>query len=435
MEKYLSGELSGLDQNAVERLMLDSDFESEAMEGFEQIGVEELKDDLAALNQNLEQKITEEKKIFPFWFKTAAAVAILALCSVLLLQIDYGVQKEAISESQKQEIPKASPDVESTTQTAKVITDTLLSMNQEPKLEEADEKESAVEALKDGKVLYLNKNEENFELLAFSESEDSYEEVNEISVPVPEPITSLPNEGLPEPEESLQVEKKISGRVEGLKMERTNNNFEKSPDDSKLRTFRKKESNAPSIKTVKGKVVAEDGAAVAGARVALRGSDRATTTDDEGNYSISVPAREDNTLVYDHEDLTSTEVQVNNLDQVDVKMSEFESEEEVASDKEEFFDVDTSATRSAYPIIGKSEFEKYLTRKVSEYESIKGLVILKVYVSPEGKLTKIEIEKGLGQPYDSAAIQYLKEGPFWSPALKDHQPVVDTVKVPVWFNH
>ncbi|MGD1959468.1 MAG: hypothetical protein ACFB2Y_11465, partial [Fulvivirga sp.] len=64
MEKYLNGTLSKEDRYEVEKLMMDSNFESEAFEGYAGTYVD-LEKDLAQLNQHLSDRIQQEKRLFP----------------------------------------------------------------------------------------------------------------------------------------------------------------------------------------------------------------------------------------------------------------------------------------------------------------------------------------------------------------------------------
>lgn len=55
---------------------------------------------------------------------------------------------------------------------------------------------------------------------------------------------------------------------------------------------------APANVTLSGKIEDENGRPLVGATVLLRGSSKGTSTDANGNYTLEVPAGNDNTLVY-----------------------------------------------------------------------------------------------------------------------------------------
>ena len=58
------------------------------------------------------------------------------------------------------------------------------------------------------------------------------------------------------------------------------------------------EPAAPTSVTMSGKIEDENGRPMVGATVMLKGSNKATSTDANGNYSLEVPAGTDNTLMY-----------------------------------------------------------------------------------------------------------------------------------------
>ncbi len=74
-------------------------------------------------------------------------------------------------------------------------------------------------------------------------------------------------------------------------------------------------------RTVTGKVTsAEDGSALPGVNVVLKGTTAGTVTDVEGNYKISVPA-EGGTLVFSFIGLTTSEIGIGSRQTVDVQMA------------------------------------------------------------------------------------------------------------------
>ena len=58
------------------------------------------------------------------------------------------------------------------------------------------------------------------------------------------------------------------------------------------------EPAAPTTETMTGRIVDENGHALVGATVLLKGSSKGTSTDASGNYSLEVPAGNENTLIY-----------------------------------------------------------------------------------------------------------------------------------------
>src|SRR5690606_38653333 len=73
--------------------------------------------------------------------------------------------------------------------------------------------------------------------------------------------------------------------------------------------------------TVSGKVVSsEDGAAIPGASILLKGTSVGTATDVDGTYSLQVPNL-DGTLVFSFIGYVSQEVAINNRSSIDVSLA------------------------------------------------------------------------------------------------------------------
>ena len=74
-------------------------------------------------------------------------------------------------------------------------------------------------------------------------------------------------------------------------------------------------------RTISGKVTSvEDGSALPGVNVVLKGSTAGTVTDIDGNYSLSVPT-EGGTLVFSFIGLASEEVEIGSRSVVDIQMT------------------------------------------------------------------------------------------------------------------
>ncbi|MFN8843885.1 MAG: carboxypeptidase-like regulatory domain-containing protein, partial [Chryseotalea sp.] len=74
-------------------------------------------------------------------------------------------------------------------------------------------------------------------------------------------------------------------------------------------------------RTVTGRVTsAEDGSALPGVNVVLKGTTTGTVTDVEGNYKISVPS-DGGTLVFSFIGLTTTEIGIGSRSVVDIQLA------------------------------------------------------------------------------------------------------------------
>jgi TonB family protein len=192
---------------------------------------------------------------------------------------------------------------------------------------------------------------------------------------------------------------------------------------------------------VKGQVTsAEDGSAISGVNVIIKGSTIGTVTNEHGNYEVTVPVA-DPTLVYSFIGLQSTEVKAEDHEEVNVQL---------ASDVTQLSEVvtvgygaqsDESITPTvdlAHPEIGNRAYKQYLEKNIRYPEQAKtnkteGRVTVEFTVEPNGTLTNFIIIHGIGSGCDEESIRLIKEGPKWIPTKKDNVPIQDKAKVRLKF--
>lgn len=88
---------------------------------------------------------------------------------------------------------------------------------------------------------------------------------------------------------------------------------------------------------------------------------------------------------------------------------------------------------------GNDSLYSYLERnleypKDAEKDGISGNVQVKVGISPQGKVSKVEILKPLYPSLDAEAVRVLSRSPLWSPAKKNSQPVSSEYNLTIFFN-
>ena len=143
-------------------------------------------------------------------------------------------------------------------------------------------------------------------------------------------------------------------------------------------------------KTVTGKVTSDNGEQLLGATVVLKGTESATTTNVNGDYSIQVPANANAVLVFSYVGSSKKEVIVGNNSIINVTLKQ------------------TSSTLNNVVVVGYgTQLKKDLTGAVSVLSSKDfnpGLVI-----SPQqaiqGKVTGIDISQNSGKPGGSNTIR------------------------------
>ncbi|MFC2089300.1 energy transducer TonB [Bacteroidota bacterium] len=89
----------------------------------------------------------------------------------------------------------------------------------------------------------------------------------------------------------------------------------------------------------------------------------------------------------------------------------------------EMSEVTTTSSRSAYPVMGKTQFKEYLDDRLAYPDSLqsgkKAVVVLTFSVLQDGSTDNFEVIKSPSNAFSEAAISTIKYGPEWIPALKD----------------
>ena len=147
-------------------------------------------------------------------------------------------------------------------------------------------------------------------------------------------------------------------------------------------------SEVSAQSTVSGKVLDDQGEALPGATVLIRGTSQGTTTDMEGNYVIE--AGSDQVLVYSFLGFITQEVPVNNRSVIDIR-----------------FEVDAQTLQEVV-VIGYGEVMKSdLTGAVSAVraEAIQRANANDVLSALEGRVTGVQITEASGAPGAGVNIQ------------------------------
>lgn len=452
IEKYLNGELSHQEMNAVEKLMLDSDFDAEAMEGFEATGPENMADDLAALESKLDQKTTESEKGTFFWYKIAASLIIVALSAALILNMELlnGPQKEMAESASKQEPKEADTTIGATD----VFTDSsLLAINETPEKAEDRSAESASgspamepshisQAPEDDKKPEATM-EEDFpaEETPPQATAITLAEADEIQVDQEVADEAIELSKVPELETEESIAAKLDGKTAGVIHQKDEVKTTKAKKETLARvraaTTSPIEYQTPHVIT--GKITSmEDGSALPGINVVIKGTSIGTVTDLEGEYSITIPQNTDPVLVISFIGLTTEEVNVAGKSEVDVQLEADVTalSEVVVTGYGISQDDSQDVIIRAKPITGNAEFKKYIENNLrypSDTTEIKGKVVVEFNVLPNGELSNFKIIKSLGPWFDKEAIRVIQEGPAWKATSRNGVPEKDTVRVKVKF--
>lgn len=109
IERYHHGLMSSKERHAIEKAALDDPFLADALEGY--TNTPTFSEDLSELQQRLDKRTAEEKKIIPIvinkpafeWWKVAAMIVLVAGAGLLVYQFAFNNQKSDIAESPQNE--------------------------------------------------------------------------------------------------------------------------------------------------------------------------------------------------------------------------------------------------------------------------------------------------------------------------------------------
>ncbi len=141
-------------------------------------------------------------------------------------------------------------------------------------------------------------------------------------------------------------------------------------------------------KTVTGKVIDEDGEALIGVSILVKGTSTGTVTDIEGSYSVNVPG-ENNVLVFSYTGFSTQSVEINNRTVVDVTL---ETSAELLQE----------VIVTAYGITTKEAFSG--SADVIGAEDLELRNVTSAISAIEGKATGVQFTSPSGQPGSSPGI-------------------------------
>lgn len=435
IEKYLKGELTPAERNALERKALHDPFLADALEGAEQLPADDFVKDVAALNEKVAAK--KSVTVWMWSARIAAGLAILLISSYIVWTLvnPEPVQDLAFEKSEPEVAP--STPVDSVNPGAGVLSAPPVEQpSAGPSVRDKDVATRSRKLFKAGAKPTqetagesLLKNEPVADAIV---AETKTEAAKAEAVPVTEPVAVA---------KPIEKEEAVSRA--------------KAFDDTQERKAAKKKAAVPAAadkdevsgvaspiyqNVIRGQVTSvEDGSPLPGVNVVIKNSTIGTSTDEKGNYQITT-ADSNPTLVYSFIGLQSTEVKADKPE-VDVQMSS-----DVAQLSEMV--VTGSGARSgetlpptvdlAHPEIGNRAFKQYLEKNIRYPEqakstNVEGRVTVQFTVDINGALTNFVILRGIGSGCDEELIRLIKEGPKWIPTKRDSQPVQDKAKVRLKF--
>ena len=449
-EKYLKDELPPEQANAFERKVLNDAFTQEALEGFEEQGIERLND----VSKLKERIINHDKKEIAWWKYAGVAAIVLISFYFIFISLDQFDQDsqlasdDALEENGFSEVPK--PDTIPLPKQAVVS-------EQEELIEESDNNETqevvaeeitenSLAANDEDDIFFESNNDEREPTpISLNEFNDAIvgAEIDEAQKADLQPLetkseiesTQLGASEVAIVEDEIEVSeisaaRALQGQIAGVQVEETK---------SKKLSKGAVERSAAFINSnlVSGVVTNSDREPIPGVNVIVKGTTRGTQTDLDGKFQLEV--EDDPTLVFAFVGFDSKEIDISGKDSIEVILSpNIAALQEVVVTGYGITDPNESSYSPASPQEGKKAYKTYLEEnlvypKSARDNKIEGTVVLQFTISPTGSIENIDVKKSLGYGCDEEAIRLVEEGPKWDPASRDGSNVDDEIKVRVRF--
>lgn len=476
MADYAQGNLSNEDQHFIERYLLDHPFEAAAMEGLA-LHPETFIADLDKIKTP-----RRSTRILPLWqqpIRMAAAVAILLLGSFFIfygpewsdsnlavleseeLKENTSTLKDEQKKGNKQGIipeknkitpPETSEKVNKATavtiekqeaQASKTAQQTTQSARSKPIQEIQTERQAKKETIEQPIILEEEITEPIIVTEMIQEDDPATIESTELKEVT---ATSIERMNMEEsfiagdittdvatqtPKLADEISNSLSGKVAGVNISRKS---KKASQNSAIQRF---EFNS---KTIKGRITsADDGESIAGATIMIDGTTIGTTTDIDGNFEL-VQNSAHNLLSISFIGYVTSVIEVSDNDHLDVAL-----EEDIQALSEVVVTAYGQASLtpinvSAQPENGYGGLKRFIKSEIrypqeAKDKDITGKVTLSFTVNKSGSLSDFIIEKGLGYGCDEEAIRLIKDGPQWSPAVKNSLKTEERVTIKIKFKN
>lgn len=453
IKRYLSGEMTPAEMQALEKKALSDPFLADALEGAAQVSAADFSADVADLNQavdkqsNLNRKIIAASKVaaqpvpaeelpvqkttpIPWVFRIAAALLLLAVATFTVWyfakQDDDGVL--ALNETQtdspemsgeKDKQPATTAESATPTEQAGPVkrdetgtgSSSPAGITTKPEARSTDEK--AVVAKADEEHVT-----ETQRAPAFAETEKAKGQTEQ--VPVPEKVAELAvadkqEEQLQKPDLLADDRKKVAGVA--------------------------RSSALPNRYTIQGTVTSkEDGSPLPGINILIKGTSIGTVTDASGNFQIE-SAQPNPSLVLSFIGFQTQEITVADRNQVNVQMAldVTQLSEVVVTGYGIQGEAYTPTVELAHPVMGNRAFKQYLEKnmrypKEALDKKVEGRVTIEFFVETNGALSGFTVIRGIGAGCDEELIRLVREGPKWEPTKRDGVPLLDKARVRLKFD-
>lgn len=394
--RYGSGEMTGSERNAFERMLQRDPFAAEALEGLELVSAEEAEKDLASLSK----RVTGSSRAFNrFYYQAAAAIVLmLGIASLLIFRNAPKHEIQLAVETLKQPaVPDSLPAISPVTRAERASSD---------KAGEVTGKQAA--SVKTESEVALN------EMVKASDTT--------VYIHITDTVTTRYVQGVRQP---ARIELAGVPAKEALADE----------------ALRAKSVTAASQGKVSGIVISsEDNLPIPFAAITIKGTTVGTIAGIDGRFSLPVTSDTAVTLVTSFIGMETVEQRVKGTDtlQIRMKTDTWAMDEVVVvgygTRKKEESDV---FYKAPVPVNGFNEFYNYLEESLiwpaEVIDITRAVVIADLPVSKYGVRGLPVIVRSPGDGFSAEAKRVISMGPEWVPAIRNNQAVDDTVRIRLVF--
>lgn len=440
IRRYLSGDMSDEERNAIERKLQYSSFFADGEEGLSQINAEEYSKDIKNLRNRLSKRTKNTNILSTRPYQVAAGLILTLIFSWLL--IEFVNVPDQIS---KQTIPSDQNEA------SDILPDSaLLSYEKEEKIKEEDQQrlkeedpsksvvQDDFEELQEKRIEEVVPEEEEVKAIENTDNEVAITEDITIDLDIadldiaeveaePEIVRELAEEKIAAKNEEVRKRSAdLEGRAAGVK---TMPSMMAPAEEINIKPH-----------TISGRIInPNDLTPLPGVNVLIKGTNIGTVSDIDGKFTLHLPDSLNNTLIFSFVGFETVEFDVKDQSFVEVALD---------SDVSQLSEVVVSGygrtgnnvyiepvIEKARPKNGFKAFKNYLLTEMQypEGESEKRTVKLEFFVETDGSLSDIQITNMPGKSFEEEAIRLIKEGPKWVPATVDGKPQREKVKIKIRF--
>ncbi|MEP1096234.1 MAG: TonB family protein [Cyclobacteriaceae bacterium] len=462
-QRYLTGKMSNAEAHAFEREVLNDPFAQEASEGFEEHDSEQVFSDI----EKLQSRISSEKKTGFSLMRMAAVVSLLTISSLALWLLvgsldqdeELAIETEVVEERAEEIEVQQNSDTFYRKDTVGSIAETkILAEANVSEVQETDTNESVTEE----KPIQIAEAEESQVAINEVPSEVQTDALiadvileestvtlqNSASFEADDTIAAFEDDGDVEAEvtvlenQSLQAAGAVSKSfaIEETKSKRDEQAGQKK-EVARLATrpaaARARSSLLNNSRTISGTITDDFGEALPGVNVVIKGSTTGTVSDFAGKYQLQTV--EGATLEFLSVGFASQEVEIGNSDTLDLQLGSAMTElSEVVVTGYGESEPQGELYSPAEPINKAKTYKQYIKDNLqypnaARINQIEGVVALELTISATGEIANINVKRSLGYGCDEEAIRLVRNGPDWSPALRNNIPEQDKVRVRVRF--